>query len=110
MTPADLSPTGIVLAVLALLLGSGAVANWVGKKATVRRSPEEKHDSRVTELERARVSDREEMAALKLEYGNFKEATNANMRILTDYVHDLREHIAEGKPPPPPDWPEGLRL
>lgn len=37
-------------------------------------------------------------------------ALRADSRKLTDYVHDLREHIAEGKPPPPPDWPEGLRV
>ena len=37
-------------------------------------------------------------------------ALRADSRKLTDYVHDLREHIAAGKPPPPPDWPEGLRV
>lgn len=29
-------------------------------------------------------------------------------RMLIDYVHKLRTHIAEEKGPPPPPWPEGL--
>ncbi len=48
----------------------------------------------------------QEVAEMKAE----QVVVRADMRKLTDYVHDLREHIADGKPPPPPDWPEGLRL
>ncbi len=29
-------------------------------------------------------------------------------RVSTDYMHALRQHIAEGNPPPPPAWPEAL--
>lgn len=29
-------------------------------------------------------------------------------RIWVDYVHILRRHITEQKPPPPPEWPAGL--
>jgi hypothetical protein len=29
-------------------------------------------------------------------------------RLLIDYVHQLRTHIADGKGAPPPEWPEGL--
>jgi Flp pilus assembly protein TadB len=25
-----------------------------------------------------------------------------------DHAHELRSHIWDGKPPPPPDWPTGL--
>lgn len=25
-----------------------------------------------------------------------------------DHAHELRSHIWDGKPPPPPDWPPGL--
>lgn len=25
-----------------------------------------------------------------------------------DYAHELRSHIFDGRPPPPPNWPEGL--
>lgn len=29
-------------------------------------------------------------------------------RIQGDYVGQLRRHIADGQPPPPPAWPDGL--
>lgn len=29
-------------------------------------------------------------------------------RTLTDYAHELREHITDRQPPPPPPWPKGL--
>ena len=29
-------------------------------------------------------------------------------RVSTDYMHQLRQHIAEGNPPPPPPWPTEL--
>lgn len=48
----------------------------------------------------------DDVERLRKEVGELR----ADGRKLTDYVHDLREHIAEGKPPPPPDWPEGLRV
>ena len=45
------------------------------------------------------------------------EARNADLRIAkletrdrawADYVHKLRAHITDRKPPPPPEWPAGL--
>lgn len=33
------------------------------------------------------------------------ETTN---RLLVDYAEQLRQHIADGNPPPPPAWPAGL--
>lgn len=29
-------------------------------------------------------------------------------RLRDDYIHELRNHIAEEKGPPPPPWPDGL--
>lgn len=29
-------------------------------------------------------------------------------RIQGDYIGQLRMHIADGRPPPPPKWPDGL--
>ena len=29
-------------------------------------------------------------------------------RVRDDYILELRRHIVEGKPPPPPDWPPML--
>ena len=30
------------------------------------------------------------------------------MRIQGDYIGQLRRHIADGSPPPPPSWPDSL--
>lgn len=30
------------------------------------------------------------------------------MRVQGDYIGQLRRHIADGNPPPPPSWPDGL--
>lgn len=44
-------------------------------------------------------------ASLAVEVANLK----SDMRLLTDYVHDLREDCARGGITPR-DWPEGLRM
>lgn len=36
------------------------------------------------------------------------DASIAREREMGDYVYQLRQHIAEGKPPPPPEWPTSL--
>lgn len=52
----------------------------------------------VQELQEERAEDRKRIDALE-----------QNQRILTDYVHALRLHITDGKAPPPPAWPEGMK-
>lgn len=29
-------------------------------------------------------------------------------RLRDNYIHELRDHISRGNPPPPPPWPAGL--
>lgn len=80
--------TETLLAILAILGGGGLFATVVGKAFPQREGASVR-----------RAANQKDIADLQ-----------NDMRILSDYVHDLREHIANGKPPPPPDWPEGLRL
>lgn len=35
-------------------------------------------------------------------------ATQRTVRIQGDYIGQLRRHIADSHPPPPPHWPDGL--
>lgn len=35
-------------------------------------------------------------------------ALRRTQRIQGDYIGQLRRHIADGNPPPPPAWPDGL--
>jgi hypothetical protein len=58
------------------------------------------------------------VTSLQTEVGALRNAArDADIRIAkletrdrawADYVHKLRAHITEQKPPPPPEWPAGL--
>jgi hypothetical protein len=53
----------------------------------------------------ARVEKAEANAA---EAGKRVEKIEARGRLRDNYIHELRDHISKGQPPPPPPWPEGL--
>lgn len=36
------------------------------------------------------------------------DASLRRERLRDNYIHDLRDHISRGNPPPPPPWPPGL--
>jgi hypothetical protein len=46
----------------------------------------------------------EEIAALRQEVAALRKM----QRLQGDYIGQLRRHIADGSPPPPPAWPDGL--
>jgi cell division protein FtsB len=46
----------------------------------------------------------EDIAELRKEVAKLER----NQRIQGDYIGQLRRHIADGQPPPPPAWPDGL--
>lgn len=46
----------------------------------------------------------EEIATLRRELAELRRT----QRIQGDYIGQLRRHIADGNPPPPPSWPDGL--
>lgn len=103
MSPETVDLLQTVLGTIGILGSAGGIGTVVYKKRP------SKNTSLVDQVEHLtnRVTAAESAAARA---GTESAATRQEMRLLTDYVHDLREHIALGKPPPPPDWPEGLRL
>ena len=54
--------------------------------------------------EKEMASMRSDIAELKTEQGKAKKRE----RIRDDYINQLRQHIADQKPPPAPEWPKGL--
>jgi hypothetical protein len=46
----------------------------------------------------------EDIAVLRRQVADLER----HQRIQGDYIGKLRRHIADGQPPPPPDWPDGL--
>jgi hypothetical protein len=103
---------------------AGILVALIGKKVTPRRSPAEQHDSVVAELAAARVQNatertqhnaeretwRQESVQLRAEMAQLRSDASHDLRLMADYAFDLRAYIASGGKPPPPDWPEGLRL
>lgn len=88
-----------------LLVAVGGVLGALGVivRAMVKRFP-----PKATGLAAEVASLRQDVAAARAE----TQACRADLRLLTDYVHDLREDYARDTSPPkaPRDWPEGLRL
>lgn len=57
----------------------------------------DQHQEDIKELRAGRTEDQRRIGALERQ-----------VRIQGDYIGQLRQHIAEGHPPPPPAWPPGL--
>lgn len=43
-----------------------------------------------------------------IELRNRIASLERTQRVQGDYIGQLRRHIADGNPPPPPAWPDGL--
>ncbi len=57
----------------------------------------DQHQEDIKDLRAERLTDAARIAKLE-----------RTQRIQGDYIGQLRKHIADGHPPPPPPWPEGL--
>lgn len=63
------------------------------------------------EMATIRTDKANEIAAVKKDIADLQaeqKASKRRERIRDDYINKLRRHIEEGKPPPAPEWPEGL--
>lgn len=87
---------------LAILAGSPVAAAVINKRMKPSTTPLEMIQELQEEQARRDTKDAEKETRLV--------ALEASQRILLDYVHDLRQHIADGKPPPPPKWPDGMQV
>lgn len=77
--------------------GSGLTGLALGVLSYFRRKPGERDDMLLALI---KVLDG------KIDKSDRKiESLTYRQRVWEDYVNDLRQHIADGKPPPPPDYP-----
>lgn len=83
----------VTLYLAGLLIGGGALAAWVQRRVR----PVDPLSVLIDQVQEERAEDRKRIEKLE-----------RTQRITIDYVHNLRQHIVEGKPPPPPQWPPEL--
>jgi type II secretory pathway pseudopilin PulG len=118
---------------IAALLGSGGIGAIVGAVSAWMRRGSVQAKKAAEALERAAVAEQALEVArqsgsnglidqLQEELREHRTAANARANaqderlnrldgqhdLAREHIHDLRSHIWEGKPPPPPPWPKGL--
>lgn len=82
-----------------LILAAGAMLTW-------RKAHDESQDAEADRIDAH--MDRQDDRIKRLECR--LDASLRRERIRDDYIASLRQHIVDGKPPPPPTWPEALTL
>ncbi len=115
--------TGVeIAAIITALLGGGGVGGilaWWRRGATLKARQAEA-ERQLAESKRASSNDLVDQ--LQEELREHRKAANARATaqderlnrldrqhdVAREHIHELRSHIWEGKPPPPPAWPPGL--
>ena len=90
-----------IITVMSVLLGSGVIAAIINKKIP-------KHTQLieiVQDLQEERDRVDEKMGRLE----SRMELMESKQKLRDDYIAILRMHINDELPPPPPEWPVGLR-
>lgn len=81
----------------ALTLAGVLAASWFTFRASTRKQRADTSQQMIDQHQ-------EDIAGLRARVSTLERT----MRIQGDYIGQLRRHIADGQPPPPPKWPEGL--
>lgn len=84
--------------VVGLIAVAGTLAST---KIQHRGKPE---NALIDQLQEELLAMRKDITDLKLE----QQQSRRRERIRDDYINQLRQHIADQKPPPAPEWPKGL--
>lgn len=83
----------------------GFVGIWMSLRQSGRKSKTDAAQSLFNDLQEERQELKDEREKLKARVDRIEERE----RIRDDYIQELRQHIRLGLPPPPPNWPEGIR-
>lgn len=99
MTIAVVSAAGFVLAAVIGLIGV-----WLSDRTQMKKLVQDANTRLVDNLQ-------EERQAIKTDVAQLKRQVSGLLlqgRYKDDYINELRAHIEQGKPPPPPSYPKGL--
>lgn len=98
----------VLNAVLAILGTVGVL--WGGYTAYIKARGENK-SSATEQWKSLYDGQRDEVTSMHTEIAKVNQRMDASVareRIRDDYIQILRQHIADGRPPPPPAWPAEL--
>lgn len=85
-------------------------ALW-GAYTTFFKAKTDSKSSAVSQWQELYEGQREAVTELDRKFDRLTDRVDASARrekVRDDYIMELRQHIAEGKPPPPPAWPTAL--
>lgn len=99
MTVAIITTVGVILAAILGLIGV-----WLSDRTAMRRMVETSQQKLVDNLQEERQEIKRDLAVVKRQVGGLL----LQGRYKDDYINELRAHIEQGKPPPPPSYPAGL--
>jgi len=94
---------GVVVSAVLTKRGSDRKLKQDAGQQMIDQLQEELREARAERAEeRAKRADERAKDAARM------DAVERTLRIQGDYIGQLRRHIADGNPPPPPAWPDGL--
>lgn len=101
---------GVIVSSLVAVVGP-----WLVYKNQKRSSTTDAAQRQIDQIQEDRKADRDEFSAATTRFverqqrlENRVENLEARDRVSSQYILDLRYHIAEGMPPPPPAFPPEL--
>lgn len=92
----------IIAAVVAGALGLLGV--WMNDRTAMRKLAQDSNSQLIDQLQQERTAIKRDVDMLKRQVA----ALLLQGRYKDDYINELRSHIEQGKPPPPPSYPAGL--
>lgn len=103
MTPVAITVIGaLVTALISALVA--VVTVWVKDKRDYQTALMTANDKLIDQLQEERVAIKSDVAQLK----NQVSGLLLQGRYKDDYINNLRSHIEQGNPPPPPNYPPEL--
>lgn len=93
---------GTVGVVIAAVLG--LVGVWLSDRTQMRKLATDSNARLVDNLQEERQTIKRDLDTVKRQVAGLL----LQGRYKDDYINELRSHIEQGKPPPPPSYPPGL--
>lgn len=99
MTAAIIATAGVIIAACLGLLGV-----WLSDRTSMKKLVADSNQALVDNLQEERQTIKRDLDQVKRQVAGLL----LQGRYKDDYINELRSHIEQGKPPPPPGYPAAL--